>query len=668
VNRGQLIFTECIINTTNNFIRANGDDSEVIVESGSILNFDQGSIELNDGAHLFIENSIINLDNSKLELEGSSRINLTDNSELNTTGACEIIGSTSEYWYDPAEFYNGPNPPQFGAEICIPGDRITIENSRIDLDNATEIKGKNGSRWDGLFFLNCNNSGENQLECGQLRGSITDILSLNFTNSFVNIECADINNIGQLTIHENSHIYMHYTDYHHNNYGVFAEESAIICISSEIHHNGSNGLTVINSLYPQTILDTNIFENEGIGLDIHNCFYNVSGSRIYDNQKWGYVNLGSVQNLVLYDSEISNNGYAEIASIADCFPHFQSNMYGSPYVFDDEISEDPIDLYLLMALGPVYEPVNVEDLIISTDNETRFFPDFSDFIFNNYLNIDSYLLYLEGMNQLGSEEYQQAYETMKQVVELFPGTIEAKKALALLPYLCKASNENLDQLMGYIDQVTGEELQQTKTEAKAILEMSDKNYAEAIILYEEIINDPPGELEQLLAELNEAFCYFKLVNSGDRDLPQECHHKPANMAEFLEIRQDIRRKILNERLENDVSFPEVNIISCLNYPNPFNPKTIISFQLSGDSGQDDIKLKIYNIKGQMIKTIDCHTACRGEAGRSPEPVEMYNDQIKYSISWNGTDENDRPVTSGVYFYKISVGGRSQAVRKCVLMK
>lgn len=70
-----------------------------------------------------------------------------------------------------------------------------------------------------------------------------------------------------------------------------------------------------------------------------------------------------------------------------------------------------------------------------------------------------------------------------------------------------------------------------------------------------------------------------------------------------------------------------------NFPNPFNPETKIVFDLP-ESGQ--VKLVIYNIKGQKVKTLlDCYM--------SPGRSEML---------WNSKDDNGKRVSSGVYFYRL----------------
>ena len=102
-----------------------------------------------------------------------------------------------------------------------------------------------------------------------------------------------------------------------------------------------------------------------------------------------------------------------------------------------------------------------------------------------------------------------------------------------------------------------------------------------------------------------------------------------------------------------VDFSELQPIGCQlsNYPNPFNPETTIKFKLI-ESGE--VKLIIYNIKGQKVKQLVSNSANQLSEGQ-------------YSVVWDGTDENNQPVTSGIYFYKLSAGEYTQT-RKMLLLK
>ncbi len=609
VNHGQLIFNNCQINMNGNFITASGDESEVILETGTVLNMEDCTINLSNQAHLYLEESDLTLRDSRLQLSGASRVNLTDNCQFTTRGICEIIGSTSEYWFDPGEYYNVPFPSEYGAEICVPGDRITIENSLIDFNNETEIKGLDSAKWDGIYFLNCSSNSQDPEEYGHLRGSISDISFLDFENSSVAVEFVEISNIGQMKIHEDSHIYIDFMNYHSNIMGIFASESEVNVTCSSIHNNGGTGLIVTNSFYPQSIISSNIYENNGAGLDIHTCFYEVEGCSIYNNSRWGYASLGTVQNLIHHNTVIYDNGYAELVSIADYFPIFQEGQYAAPCIYDEVISTVATDQYLLMALGPLEEPIDLGELVIETSDENRFYPSLDSFIFNPSINMTAYLLLLVGIDYYQLKDYQMAMETMKDVIDLYPETPEAKKALALLPYISKAGNDSTEELVFYIDQIQAEELQPEKTGAKAVVSLFEKVYEDAIFYYEQIIADPPDEQEQLLAELNEAFCYYKLVNSGERNLPEQCRHKPETGLQLQTIQNDLLERLLGSGQPETVQIPELQILNCKNYPNPFNPETKIRFQLSDIRDQssgvnpEDIEVAIYNIKGQRVKDL-----------------------------------------------------------------
>jgi len=85
-----------------------------------------------------------------------------------------------------------------------------------------------------------------------------------------------------------------------------------------------------------------------------------------------------------------------------------------------------------------------------------------------------------------------------------------------------------------------------------------------------------------------------------------------------------------------------------NYPNPFNPETKISFQLAEKS---DITLSIYNTKGQKVKTL-----LKGK----------YESGLQ-TIIWNGTDDEENKVSSGVYLYKLQTNNET-LTHKMLLMK
>ena len=107
----------------------------------------------------------------------------------------------------------------------------------------------------------------------------------------------------------------------------------------------------------------------------------------------------------------------------------------------------------------------------------------------------------------------------------------------------------------------------------------------------------------------------------------------------------------NQNVIVDTDFNTIQFLgnNLINHPNPFNPSTTIEFSIQNNS---EIELSIYNIKGQKIKILANNIFSKGS----------------HSIIWNGDDENNEPVSSGIYFYKLNVNGKTEAVKKCLLLK
>jgi len=89
-----------------------------------------------------------------------------------------------------------------------------------------------------------------------------------------------------------------------------------------------------------------------------------------------------------------------------------------------------------------------------------------------------------------------------------------------------------------------------------------------------------------------------------------------------------------------------------NYPNPFNPKTRISFITPAGSGRLPVKLAVYDIEGRLVKNL-----FEGELPRGRER----------SFDWDGRDQQDRALPSGVYFARIRMGETTLS-RKMLLLK
>lgn len=101
------------------------------------------------------------------------------------------------------------------------------------------------------------------------------------------------------------------------------------------------------------------------------------------------------------------------------------------------------------------------------------------------------------------------------------------------------------------------------------------------------------------------------------------------------------------REESDL-IPQITDISVYNYPNPFNPSTTIAYAIPDDRNVD---ISIYNIKGQKVKTLVNGVQLAGS----------------YKTVWSGEDTNGNPVSSGIYFYKLSSRAET-LIKKIMLLK
>lgn len=85
-----------------------------------------------------------------------------------------------------------------------------------------------------------------------------------------------------------------------------------------------------------------------------------------------------------------------------------------------------------------------------------------------------------------------------------------------------------------------------------------------------------------------------------------------------------------------------------NYPNPFNPSTEISFEITERAW---VKLEIFNILGQSERVLINEVLSSGG----------------HSVSWDSRAAAESQLGSGVYFYRLTIDGKS-TTRRMVLLK
>jgi hypothetical protein len=80
------------------------------------------------------------------------------------------------------------------------------------------------------------------------------------------------------------------------------------------------------------------------------------------------------------------------------------------------------------------------------------------------------------------------------------------------------------------------------------------------------------------------------------------------------------------------------------FPNPFNPKTIINYELPITNFVD---LSIYNSLGQKVVTL----------------ISEKQDSGQYQVEWDATG-----FASGVYYYRLSTSAEFAQTKKLILLR
>ncbi|MFW5628053.1 MAG: hypothetical protein ACOCG6_02315 [Candidatus Cloacimonadaceae bacterium] len=166
-----------------------------------------------------------------------------------------------------------------------------------------------------------------------------------------------------------------------------------------------------------------------------------------------------------------------------------------------------------------------------------------------------------------------------------------------------------------------------------------------------------GSLDNFDYSLSE---YSPCIDSGipdisDLDLP------PYDLAE--------NQRVWNDRIDmgcyefasepwvsiDDPVLPYIPETMISAFPNPFNLISGIKINVHSEydsSKANEASLKIYNIKGQLVKDI------------SLNPARLNNQQIQ----WDGRDAAGKACANSIYFLMLEINGRNQGMKKITLIR
>jgi hypothetical protein len=111
---------------------------------------------------------------------------------------------------------------------------------------------------------------------------------------------------------------------------------------------------------------------------------------------------------------------------------------------------------------------------------------------------------------------------------------------------------------------------------------------------------------------------------------------------------DIQTEITAVEADGDHGTLPAGYALLQNNPNPFNPQTEIRYVLPEKA---TIRLSVYNLLGQKVATL----------------ADGFHDAGEFAVRWDGTDDRDGSLASGVYFYRLQAGEFS-ATRKMIYLR
>ena len=566
-----------------------------------------------------------------------------DRNSVEVYGSLQV-GENVEFIAEEGFYWNGLYLNNCSEAITLNSptfinNKLTSENTTIAIDKGYFINTNIEHNYKDLTISKT--SFENSLVYAVGSYPMNTNEKLQIDNCFFSNETN--NNAIYITSYKNYEIYADtiYT----NGTGIFLNESG----SGKTHLISNN---VIKN-YTENV-------NGGYGIKLYNCYADILGHNKIFNKLYGLAAINTCQLQVAGDysppfQEIHNNQSDETLFTHDSFPYkfkycliYDDNHddyyikcgdhSGRPHFIHNDMQTqasipfDPnLDLYPSDAYD--YEPMWDS----GRDGEIA----------------EAELLFDQALEQYDNESYYLAKQTFIEVISLYPDTRFAVASVRSLYSLEQYLENDFESLKNYYlsepNMSFDDDMTNTSIFFANLCDIKLANFSQAIEHYENIILDPPSMADSIFAIIDAGYTYL-IMEGRDSFMGNIPELKPDSRKLFIKKREILLDLLFEElNIDHDPQEDIEKITLHNNYPNPFNPNTTISFSLPEES---KVELTIYNIKGQKVRS-------------------LVNEEMNRGIHrklWNGKDSSGKEVSSGVYFYKLNVYGKTKSVKKCLLVK
>ncbi len=628
-----------------------------------------------------------------LTLDFTHNVNEIATMNLTGTGFDEVIYITENTLWDADTVYVRKNTVvNPNVELTIDNDcmvifghnrKLTFTNAILDVSEGVSFIGEETNTESGLYFT----------------PAIVDSLKSIYFN-----HCKVISKDTPLSI-INSALEHCYID--HSNKNIYLRD--LITSDTNLNINFLNGdrndlvhiedcdmsytdyATLISiSSYPNYIIKNNSFVNYNTALWInesgHGGKFLIENNEIYNNQ-YGYGIELYHSNAEIVGANNLNSNYIGIAGMRNCNISLVGNME-IPYQtvhnnLNDELVFDhdsfPIKFhhniiydelypgdYLVKCIE--YDPSSPFDYLDVRNNnwgnnfnpELDFYPSETylylplwDILFGEYTPTSVEELYESAIYNFNLENYILAEQLFQQVISEFSETKYALYSAKFLISVEECLDEDFSSLQEYYNNIPNlyfdEKLQDLSEYLANYCNIKLGDYPAAIDWFESVILDPPSYSDSLYAVIDLGYTYLLMEGSRRSYCGQLPNLIPKSREEYLQNREILINELIERESNDNFSLLPLKPVLFNNYPNPFNPTTKISFSIPNDS---KVNLSVYNIKGQKVRTLIHDDIEKG----------------KHEIVWNSKDNNGKRTSSGVYFYKLEVNGKTKGIKKMLLLK
>jgi parallel beta-helix repeat protein len=262
-------------------------------------------------------------------------------------------------------------------------------------------------------------------------------------------------------------------------------------------------------------------------------------------------------------------------------------------------------------------------------------------------------MFEEAGNLFEVEDYTGAKTMYENLIDQYPESKYAKAAMqelfALEKYVTNDYN-GLKQYYGTNATVQAEPgLAETGEYMATKCDIKLENWPGAIDYYENIILDPETLEDSIFAIIDLGYVYFVMENSAYKSAytGNLVQYKPESKEQFFDYRNYLLSLIPGDQMsetmnENIAGLNEGELLQ--NVPNPFKGSTQILYKLNTES---IVQLIVYNYTGQIVSTINEGTKTKGN----------------HFIGFDATG-----LKNGIYFYSITINGKTTDSKKMTIMK